>query len=65
MEFVGGDGCADAAAADENAAFSGAGLDGFADGFGEIGIVAGFGIVRADIGDGVAEFLNKITQVIF
>ena len=50
-EFVGGDSGADAAAADEDAAFGAAVEDGFADGFGEIGIVGGIFVVGADVED--------------
>ena len=48
-EFVGGDGSANAAATDENAAFGPAVEHGLADGFGEIGIVGRIFVVGADV----------------
>ena len=64
VEFVGGDGGADAAAADENAAFDRARLDGFADGLGEIGIIARLRVVSAEIDNAVAEPFDERAEVI-
>jgi hypothetical protein len=54
-DFVGGDAGADAAAADEYAAFGAAVEDGLADGFREVGVVGGVFVVGADVEDFVAE----------
>ncbi len=64
-DFVGGDGGADAAAADENASFGFAGDDGFAQGFGEIGVVGRVGVEGADVENIVAELLQEFRNLLF
>src|SRR5580700_1448319 len=60
--FVGGNANADAAAADEDAAFGASQLESAADSLGEISIVGGLGVERAKIDDVVTEPLQIATD---
>ena len=64
-DFVGGDGGADTAAADENTSFGFPGDDGFAQGFGEIGVVGRIGVEGADVENIVTELLQEFRNLLF